>query len=99
MSEVRLMRPRVDVEGSRGGKIIGHTKSGKPIYFQHGHPSHGSFTEGDHREAQELHMRKGNQASNTDFQRHHFAQAEKHEQSSEQAFGKSVAKEKKKKGE
>jgi hypothetical protein len=30
-------------EGSRGGKVIGHTKSGKPIYDTIKHPSHKSF--------------------------------------------------------
>lgn len=34
---------REDVEGSRGGHIIGHTTSGKPIYMQHHHPGHGGF--------------------------------------------------------
>ncbi len=93
--EIRYMRPRMDTgEGSRGGKVIGHTGGGKPIYFQHSHSSHGTFNEGEHKEAQELHMRKGNQTKNTDFQRHHFAQAEKHEQSAEQAFGKSRTKQK-----
>lgn len=42
-------------EGSRGGKIIGHTKSGKPIYENHSHSSHKSFTSKDHRDAEELH--------------------------------------------
>jgi hypothetical protein len=29
--------------GPRGGKIIGKTRSGKPIYDTHDHPSHSSF--------------------------------------------------------
>ena len=41
--------------GSRGGKIIGHTKSGKPIYMSHKHPSHGDFTKQEHSEAAKLH--------------------------------------------
>ena len=50
-------------EGSRGGKIIGHTKSGKPIY-EGAHQSHKSFTKQDHKDAAELnrkeHKREGN---------------------------------------
>ena len=38
-------------EGSRGGKIIGRTKSGKPIYNKHGHPGHKDFTAADHQAA------------------------------------------------
>ena len=42
-------------EGSRGGKIIGHTKSGKPIYESFSHPAHKDFTSKDHMEASNLH--------------------------------------------
>lgn len=58
--EIRYMRPRMDVggEGSRGGKIIGHTSSGKPIYMNHKHPSHSSFSQQDHMEAATLHGSK-----------------------------------------
>lgn len=44
-------------EGSRGGKIIGHTKSGKPIYSDHLHPSHASFTHDDHMDASLAHKK------------------------------------------
>lgn len=46
-------------EGSRGGKVIGHTSSGKPVY-DNGH-GHGIFNQGDHEEAArmvERHMDK-----------------------------------------
>lgn len=43
-------------EGSKGGKIIGHTRSGKPIYANHNHPSHESFSEDDHRDALRHHQ-------------------------------------------
>src|SRR5690349_8453397 len=42
-------------EGSRGGKVIGHTKSGKAIYDTHNHPGHKDFTSEDHREAMNAH--------------------------------------------
>jgi hypothetical protein len=42
-------------EGSRGGKVIGHTKSGKPIYDTFSHPEHANFSKEDHRDAQYLH--------------------------------------------
>ena len=45
-------------EGSRGGKVIGHTSSGKPIYKSHGHPSHADFNGDDHKEAVVLHKKE-----------------------------------------
>ena len=57
--EIRYMRPRMDVEGSRGGKIIGHTSSGKPIYMTKTSVRrslrHFEFTPKEHREAAEQH--------------------------------------------
>ncbi len=37
--------------GSRGGKIIGRTRTGNPIYENHKHPAHQSFTLGEHGDA------------------------------------------------
>ena len=45
-------------EGSRGGKIIGHTSSGKPIYASHNHPTHKEFKSEDHYEAAKAHQKK-----------------------------------------
>lgn len=42
-------------EGSRGGHVIGHTKSGKPIYDSAKHPDHSSFTKQDHQDAIDAH--------------------------------------------
>ncbi len=58
--EIRYMRPHTDAggEGSRGGKIVGHTSGGKPIYDSHGHPDHADFTAKDHEEASKVHTRK-----------------------------------------
>lgn len=42
-------------EGSRGGKVIGHTKSGKPIYDKADHKEHANFTSEDHQDAYSLH--------------------------------------------
>jgi hypothetical protein len=42
-------------EGSRGGHIIGHTKSGKPIYSNADHSSHKDFTVEDHNDAIDAH--------------------------------------------
>jgi hypothetical protein len=39
--------------GSRGGRVIGQTKSGKPIYDRFDAPQHKGFTEQDHRDAAE----------------------------------------------
>jgi hypothetical protein len=41
-------------EGSKGGKVIGHTRTGKPIYENHNHPSHESFTKQEHHDAAEV---------------------------------------------
>lgn len=45
-------------EGSRGGHVIGHTSSGKPIYETHDHSSHSSFSSEDHNDAAALHKTK-----------------------------------------
>ena len=42
-------------EGSRGGVVIGHTKSGKPIYKNSGSANHKDFTGEDHTDASRLH--------------------------------------------
>lgn len=42
-------------EGNKGGKVIGHTKSGKPIYEDRGHESHKKFTSKDHKDAAAIH--------------------------------------------
>lgn len=42
-------------EGSRGGEVIGHTKSGKPIYASSKHEGHQEFGSGEHRDAMNHH--------------------------------------------
>lgn len=49
-------------EGSRGGKVIGHTKSGKPIYEEHNHPEHKDFTVHEHLDAAEIHRKKSRES-------------------------------------
>lgn len=51
-------------EGSRGGKVIGHTKSGKPIYDSHSHESHSNFSKEEHLQAASLHKEKKNNFRN-----------------------------------
>ena len=43
-------------EGSRGGTVIGHTKSGKAIYKDSSHESHKTFKPDDHKNAANLHQ-------------------------------------------
>ena len=43
-------------EGSRGGNIVGHTKSGKPIYGDAKHKSHVDFDKRDHMDAANHHI-------------------------------------------
>lgn len=42
-------------EGSRGGTIIGHTRTGKPIYQNSQHESHSAFASHDHLDAMNHH--------------------------------------------
>ncbi len=59
MNTIMMMRNDAGTgAGSRGGKVIGRTKSGKPIYMNHNHPSHKGFTAQDHSEAGDVHSRK-----------------------------------------
>lgn len=45
-------------EGSRGGKIVGHTSTGKPIYSTHAHEEHKGFNEKEHEEAADYHKKE-----------------------------------------
>jgi len=68
-------------EGSRGGKVIGHTDSGKPIYEKANHPSHKSFNRGDHQDAHNLHQKLGKEAENKkdkEKEYFHFQQGSEH---------------------
>lgn len=51
-------------EGSRGGKVIGYTKSGKPIYDTISHSSHKNFTKQDHDDAYNLVDKKHQETDN-----------------------------------
>ena len=44
-------------EGSRGGRVIGHTKSGKPVYADAHAGQYNNFNEDDHKDAAALHER------------------------------------------
>jgi hypothetical protein len=45
-------------EGSRGGIVIGHTKTMKPVYQDSSHSSHATFSSADHNDAVEAHKAK-----------------------------------------
>ena len=58
--DLQLSGLRVDVkkgEGSKGGKVIGHTSSGKPVYESHGHVAHGNYDPMDHQYAANQHKK------------------------------------------
>lgn len=62
-------------EGSRGGKVIGHTKSGKPVY-EHRNPNYHSgfedFTKQDHQDAAKHHKNHAlflEQKANTEYKK------------------------------
>lgn len=50
-------------EGSRGGKVIGHTKSGKPIYESHEQSHTQHYTAEDHSDAVSAHMKEASRHS------------------------------------
>ena len=50
-----LLKAGPEGEGSRGGNVIGHTKSGKPIYGHHLHEGHMGFNMDDHKDAANFH--------------------------------------------
>lgn len=43
-------------EGSRGGKVVGHTRGGKPIYDHAHHDDHSKFSKEDHMDARRAHQ-------------------------------------------
>jgi len=67
-------------EGSRGGKVIGHTRSGLPIYENFNHPDHKNFTGNDHIDATLAHHKLGSVESGISQkeQKYHNKQAELH---------------------
>ena len=73
--------------GSRGGHIIGHTSSGKPVYGSHGHKAHEDFTAKDHYESGKLHG-KIVEASNKQHNRTNTLEAHKTRASSDKTFKK-----------
>jgi len=83
-SSAKEQMKKASGEGSRGGKIIGRTKSGKPIYDKADHPAHKKFTSQDHRDAAGLHHGKaswagaGSSEENKTKAKHHREQREKH---------------------
>ena len=68
-------------EGSKGGRIIGHTKSGKPVYESMKTPEHKHFTVQDHRDATQLHLNESKKYEKTDFKRgkEYWKEAWKHD--------------------
>ncbi len=74
-------------EGSRGGKIIGHTESGKPIYENHDHPAHKNFTSNDHTDAVYAHVNLTSRKSlaTKEEKKKHLEEGKKHGASSHTA--------------
>jgi hypothetical protein len=68
-------------EGSKGGKVIGHTKSGKAIYDTASHSGHKDFTVDDHNDAYDAHKKKlkdGKHKADSKEEKHHLAQLDHH---------------------
>lgn len=54
LGRVDLQKP----EGSRGGKVIGHTRSGKPIYEKVNHSEHKDYTKEEKWDIEQTHWEK-----------------------------------------
>jgi hypothetical protein len=63
MAEIRALERKLAETGPRGGKIIGKTKSGKPIYDSHDHPAHAGYSKQDHKDAADAHSQAGEHAA------------------------------------
>lgn len=62
-------------EGARGGHVIGHTKSGKPVYGNIHASEHKNFTSKDHEDAALLHKNIKLKSTNKKTQdKHHLSQ-------------------------
>lgn len=72
-------------EGSRGGKVIGHTKSGKPIYDDAEHPDHKNFTSEEHLRAANVNKFKAKHEG--DAEGSYLKAAKKHEQLAKEKEG------------
>lgn len=67
-------------EGSRGGKIIGHTKSGKPVYAGKKASENKDFTAQDHKDASDLHSKQSSDHRAKVVHPHNTALADHHHQ-------------------
>lgn len=75
-------------EGIRGGKVIGHTKSGKPIYDSHNNSSHKKFTHAEHMDAANIHDEHVSNATKSNDSKkmiHHASQAVGHREAAAKA--------------
>ena len=63
LAEIQTLEQKIAAEtGPRGGKIIGKTKSGKPIYDTANHSAHKDFSKEDHADAQAAHEKLADKA-------------------------------------
>lgn len=79
-------------EGSRGGKIIGHTKSGKPVYASKSANEYSDFSKDDHKDASNLHDKQKEDLRNSTkhglitSQKKYVERSKKHENISNDHF-------------
>jgi hypothetical protein len=76
-------------EGSRGGKVIGHTKSGKAVYQKHfaDHKNYSDFSHKEHSEAAAIHQLAGLKSESNDDKLHHYEACKDHEEQSDKIQG------------
>lgn len=87
-----LIKAGKEGEGSRGGHIIGHTRSGKPIYQDANHAEHKGFVAHEHRDAAIVHKNAHKLAATEGEKEIHKRGYEEHAK----AFSAAVPKEKSK---
>ncbi len=81
-------------EGSKGGKIIGHTRSGKAVYAVSKSNSYDSFSSEDHRDAAGLHREESSKVRQRASHPDNDALANHHWQVASGHFGEAEKKEK-----
>lgn len=81
-------------EGSKGGKVIGHTRSGKAVYAANKSNSYKDFSPQDHRDAASIHRDESSNVRQRPVHRDNDALAGHHWQTASGHYGEAEKKEK-----
>lgn len=82
LAEIRALERKIAGEtGPRGGKIIGKTRSGKPVYETKKGHEYKEFSLGDHKDAATIHGQAAANTGDSDWEektKHHRDMANSH---------------------